>query len=108
MSRVICKLSDITPNTGVCALVEDEQVAIFRVEDKVYALSNLDPFSKAMVLSRGLIGSKGGVLKVSSPLYKQSFALEDGRCLDDETVSLPTWAVSVSDSGEILLGDKLN
>ncbi|MEP0886560.1 nitrite reductase (NAD(P)H) small subunit, partial [Trichocoleus sp. ST-U3] len=40
----ICSLEAIAPNTGVCALVEGQQVAIFRVgtEDEVFALSNYD------------------------------------------------------------------
>ena len=41
----ICALQDITPNTGVGALLGQQQVAIFRVgsEKRVYALSNQDP-----------------------------------------------------------------
>ena len=40
----ICELKDILPDTGVGALLGGEQVAVFRVEDQVYALSNRDPF----------------------------------------------------------------
>ena len=48
----ICHLDDITPNTGVGAIVEDQQIALFRVghEKRVYALSNKDPFSQAFVM----------------------------------------------------------
>lgn len=93
----ICSLSAITPNTGVCALVEGQQVAIFRVghEDEVYAISNYDPFSKAYVLSRGIVGDRNGIPKVASPIYKQNFNLITGQCLDDETVSIPTYNVRV-------------
>jgi nitrite reductase/ring-hydroxylating ferredoxin subunit len=60
----ICRFDDIVPNTGVCALVNGEQVAIFRVshgdaDSSVYAIDNFDPGSQAAVLSRGLIGSLG-------------------------------------------------
>ena len=93
----ICPLSAIAPNTGVCALVEDQQVAIFRVgnESEVLAISNYDPFSKAFVLSRGIIGDRNGIPKVASPIYKQNFNLITGQCLDDETVSIPTFTVRV-------------
>lgn len=37
----ICAIADILPNTGVCALVSGEQVAIFRVGD----LSGAENFS---------------------------------------------------------------
>lgn len=93
----ICSISDIMPNTGVCALVAGEQVAIFRVgnEADVFAISNYDPFSKAFVLSRGIVGDRNGITKVASPIYKQNFNLATGQCLDDETVSVPTFKVRV-------------
>jgi nitrite reductase (NADH) small subunit len=95
----VCSLSDLQPNTGVCALIAGEQVAIFRVETRsgtqVYALSNYDPFSKAYVLSRGIIGDRAGILKVVSPIYKQNFNLATGQCLDDETVIIPSYPVRI-------------
>lgn len=93
----ICPLSAITPNTGVCALIADQQVAIFRFGDgtDVFAISNYDPFSKAFVLSRGIVGDRLGIPKVASPIYKQNFNLLTGQCLDDETVSVPTFEVRV-------------
>lgn len=93
----ICAVSEIAPNTGVCALVAGEQVAIFRVGDgdEVYALSNYEPFSKAFVLSRGIVGDRNGITKVASPIYKQNFALATGQCLDDEAVSIPTYTVRI-------------
>ncbi len=93
----VCSLNAIAPYTGVCALVKGEQVAIFRVGngDEVYALSNYDPFSKAFVLSRGIVGDRNGTLKVASPIYKQNFSLTTGQCLDDETVNIPTFGVRV-------------
>ncbi|EBP7190695.1 nitrite reductase small subunit, partial [Salmonella enterica] len=50
----ICKIDDILPGTGVCALSGGEQVAIFRPyhSDQVFAISNIDPFFEASVLSR--------------------------------------------------------
>lgn len=92
----ICPISEIAPNTGVCALVAGQQVAIFRVgETDVYAISNYDPFSKAYVLARGIVGDRNDIPKVASPIYKQNFNLLNGQCLDDETVSVPTYQVRV-------------
>ena len=100
----ICPLSAIAPNTGVCALVEEQQVAIFRVgtEADVFAISNYDPFSKAFVLSRGIVGDRNGIPKVASPIYKQNFNLITGQCLDDETVSIPTFTVRVVEDRVLL------
>ena len=93
----ICRLDDIVPNTGVCALVGGEQVAVFRVGDDVFALSNRDPASGANVLSRGIVGDLKGELVVASPVYKQHFSLLTGQCLEDAAVTLPTFAVRLED-----------
>ena len=86
----ICHLDDITPNTGVGAIVEDQQIALFRVghEKRVYALSNQDPFSQAFVMSRGILGDLQGERVVASPIYKQHFSLATGRCLEDKNQKL--------------------
>src|SRR5258706_11868387 len=94
----ICKLADIVPNTGVCALVGGEQVAIFRLDnDAVHAVGNLDPFSRANVISRGIVGDLKGELVVASPIYKQHFSLASGRCLEDVSVRIPVYAARVED-----------
>ena len=93
----VCLLDDIIPNTGVCAWVDGRQVAVFRVDDEIYALDNLDPFSGANVLSRGLIGDRGGVLKVASPIHKQNFALDTGICLDDPQVRVAAYPSRVTE-----------
>jgi nitrite reductase (NADH) small subunit len=93
----VCALDDILPDTGVCALIRSRQVAVFRIGDgdQVYAIANFDPFSKAMVLSRAIVGDRNGIPKIASPIYKQNFALATGQCLDDPTVSIPTYAARV-------------
>lgn len=95
----ICKTNDIVPNSGVCALVDGHQVAVFRTDDdRFYAIDNFDPFSKANVLSRGLLGGQGDKLYVASPLHKQRFYLDTGECLDDETVSVRSYRVLTEDN----------
>ncbi len=93
----VCQLDQILPFAGVAALVQGEQVAIFRVDDQVFAISNYDPFSRAYVLARGIVGDRKGVLKVASPIYKQSFSVTTGECLDDPAVRLPAYPARVID-----------
>ena len=95
----ICPLERILPNTGVCALVNGQQIAVFRVGEgeDIYAIDNYDPFSKAYVLSRGIVGDRNGIPKVASPIYKQNFSLLTGECLDDSTVKLQNFSVRVVD-----------
>lgn len=92
-----CRLDDILPNTGVCCLLGKEQVAVFRVGEgeTCFAIGNFDPFSRANVLSRGIVGDRAGTLKVASPIYKQSFCLQTGVCLDDPAVRVPVYDVRV-------------
>lgn len=85
----VCPVEDIVPNSGVCALIGGRQVAVFRVaDDRVYALSNYDPFSNANVLSRGIVGDLEGELVVASPVYKQHFSLATGLCIEDPAVQV--------------------
>jgi uroporphyrin-III C-methyltransferase/NAD(P)H-dependent nitrite reductase small subunit len=92
----VCRRDDLRSDEGVAAVVGDLHVALFRMYDgRIFALDNHDPFSKASVLSRGIVGTQGEVPIVSSPMYKQRFALTDGRCLDDASVTVPTYPVRV-------------
>ena len=94
----VCALDKLIPGRGVCALVGEIQVAVFRIAgEEIYAISNFDPFSRAFVLSRGIVGSRAERLKVASPIYKHNFDLDTGVCLDDATVTLPTYQVRVVD-----------
>ena len=95
----VCSLDEIVPNTGVCCLVGQKQVAVFRLgeTEQVFAIGNYDPFSRANVLARGIVGDRQGRPKVASPIYKQSFSLETGECMDDETVSVPSYEARVCD-----------
>ena len=47
----VCALSDINIDTGVCALVNGKQVAIFRpaATGELYAVDNFDPIGKSIV-----------------------------------------------------------
>ncbi len=93
----VCRLDDIVPETGVCALMDGRQVALFRSGGRIYALDNHDPFSGANVLARGIVGDRNGVLNVASPIYKQNFSLETGQCLDEAAVSVTAYPARVRD-----------
>jgi nitrite reductase (NADH) small subunit len=79
----VCRLDDILPDTGVCALVTGRHVAVFRLADgTLHAIDNIDPKSGASVLSRGLVGNLGERLVVASPIFKNHFDLRSGECLE--------------------------
>jgi nitrite reductase (NADH) small subunit len=94
--RPICPWNRLPVDRGVAVLVDGAQVAVFRTaDDGLYAVSNHDPFSDAMVISRGIVGSRGDRPTVASPIYKQVFDLETGQCLDDHTAQLSTHPVRI-------------
>ncbi|MEU8225138.1 nitrite reductase small subunit NirD [Kribbella sp. NPDC048915] len=103
-STVICRLDALLPERGVAALLGETQIALFRTyDDEVFAIGNQDPFSGANVMSRGIVGSRGDVLTVASPMFKQVFDLRTGACLDDPEVSLPVHPVQIVD-GQVTVG----
>lgn len=101
----VCAVADIPVGCGVAALLEGRQIALVRPGEgeRVFALSNFDPFSEAFVIARGIVGDKGGRPKIASPLFKQSFDLETGACLDDPSVRLPVYPVRVQ-QGRVEVG----
>jgi nitrite reductase (NADH) small subunit len=94
----VCRYDDLQPERGVAALLGDTQIALFRTFDgSLYAIGNQDPFTGACVLSRGIVGTRGEIPTVASPLHKQVFDLRTGACLDDATAVVPIFAVRERD-----------
>ena len=98
----ICQINDIVPGTGVCALVDGQQVAVFRPtqSEEALAITNTDPIFQSNVLSRGLICEHQGELWVASPLKKQRFNLKTGACMEDEHFNVKAYKTRVT-NGEV-------
>lgn len=102
----ICGRADLVKGSGVCALIDKLQVALFYLPEEdpgIYALANRDPIGNANVLSRGILGDIQGRLVVASPLYKQHFDLLTGVCLEDESVSVEVYKARL-DGDSVLIG----
>ena len=107
----VCELADLEIERGRAALLGGTQIALFLLRGpdgaggRVHAVSNLDPYSRAHVISRGIVGTRQDIPTVASPMYKQVFDLRTGACLDTqgkEPMSLHVWPVSV-DGGHVLV-----
>ena len=103
----VCALGDLERERGLAALIDGQQVALFRThEDRVHAVQQLDPYSGAFVMSRGIVGTKGDAPSVASPMYKQVFDLRTGTCLEtqgkDER-ALQVWPVAVDAGGDVFI-----
>ncbi|GAA2077790.1 nitrite reductase small subunit NirD [Aeromicrobium tamlense] len=94
----VCTVDRLWVDRGAAALVDGDQVAIFRLQDgEILAVGHRDPFTGSNVIARGLVGSRGDVPTVASPLHKQVFDLRTGVCLDEPEVTLGRWDVRVVD-----------
>lgn len=93
--NTICQHQDLLAGVGVCALHQNQQVAIFlsACGNELFAVSNYDPIANANVMSRGLMGSSDSEVYIASPVYKQRYSLSSGQCLDDDEFSLKTFTV---------------
>ncbi|EDM28350.1 nitrite reductase (NAD(P)H) large subunit [Lentisphaera araneosa HTCC2155] len=78
------KTADFPQDLGTNVKVNDKQIAIYHLTDgNWYAVQNLCPHQKRMVLSRGLVGGDFEKPTVICPLHKRSFSLKDGQLMSD-------------------------
>ncbi|GAA4520529.1 nitrite reductase small subunit NirD [Brachybacterium paraconglomeratum] len=103
----LCTLAELEVERGCAALVGQEQVALFLLADgDLRAVDNHDPYSGANVISRGIVGSRGGRPTIASPMYKQIFDLRSGTCVNTRSKQvrrLRVWPVRTLDGDVYLL-----
>ncbi len=97
----VCDLTALEIERGRAALVCGVQLALFLLPDgRVHAVQNLDPYSDAHVISRGIVGTRQGAPTVASPMYKQVFDLRTGACVETQSKDarpLRVWPAAVRD-----------
>jgi nitrite reductase (NADH) small subunit len=104
----VCELEELPVERGVAALVHGQAVAVFRTpSDDVFAIGNHDPFDRASMLARGIVGCRGGVPFVASPAHRHAFDLRTGQCLEDASVRVPAYDVRVVE-GAVQVGPRSN
>jgi nitrite reductase (NADH) small subunit len=104
----VCDLEELPVGRGVTALVHGQAVAVFRdASGEVFAIGNHDPFDRASMLARGIVGCRDGVPFVASPAHRHAFDLRTGRCLEDTSVRVPSYDVRLVD-GAVQVGPRSN
>ena len=102
----VCAIGDLEVERGRAALLGGTQIALFLLASgRVHAVSNFDPYSRANVISRGIVGTRQDAPTVASPMFKQVFDLRTGACLDTqgkEPMALHVWSVALED-GNVLV-----
>jgi nitrite reductase (NADH) small subunit len=102
----VAEKSKFPVDGGIAVKYEDTEIAVFNFghDGEWYAISNMCPHKKEMVLSRGMIGDKNGEPKVACPFHKKQFSLKSGECLDDSSCgNVNTYPVKIED-GYIYIG----
>ncbi|RMD50771.1 MAG: nitrite reductase (NAD(P)H) small subunit [Ignavibacteria bacterium] len=70
----VCKTDELKEATGKRFIIDDVEIALFKVDGNVYAISNICPHQKTAMMHEGFI-EKG---KVVCPLHGWEFNLTDG------------------------------
>lgn len=97
----VCALSQLESLWAEAAIVDGEQLALVRMPDgTVFAVSNEDPATGSYVMCRGIVGSRGDRVTLTSPLHKQVYDLATGECLNSPDLRLRTFETSV-ESGSV-------
>lgn len=81
---------------------EELQVAIFRIDGKLYAVSNICPHQHAAVICEGFIEE----LTVTCPLHGWIYSLENGKALGSHA-RLKTYEV-FEENGDVFLEKPVN
>lgn len=83
----VAEKSKFPKEGGTAVKYKDTEIAVFNFghDAEWYAISNLCPHKKEMILSRGMIGDFKGEPKVACPFHKKQFSLTTGECLDDKS-----------------------
>jgi nitrite reductase (NADH) large subunit len=89
--------SSVPKDGGATFKFGRHQIAVFNfaLRNEWYACQNLCPHKQEMVLSRGITGDTAGIPKVTCPMHKKSFSLQDGHGLGDDIYSIQTFEVKV-------------
>lgn len=70
----VCKYSELKDKIGQRFFIEDVEIAVFKVDEKIYALNNICPHQKSHLIYDGFIEDG----KVTCPAHGWQFDLASG------------------------------
>lgn len=88
----VCKVSKLNENEGQHFKVNEVEVAIFKVGEKIYALNNICPHQHANIMHDGFI-ENGCVI---CPAHGWGFNLSDGK-MQNSNIKLDSYEVKIVD-----------
>lgn len=87
-----CLLSDIPDGKGKLIVRESDEIALFRLSDVIYAISNICPHEMSPVLAAGAVDIDA--LTVACPLHGWIFKIDTGEHVG-ASGAIPIYAVKV-------------
>jgi NAD(P)H-dependent nitrite reductase small subunit len=91
----ICEVSELFENEGKCFILDDEtEIALFKVNDKIYAVDNICPHNHSPVIFSGFIERNN----VTCPVHGYKFNLKTGKQPGRAGCILRTFEVKITDN----------
>jgi nitrite reductase (NADH) small subunit len=99
-----CSVKELPKNCerGKVIVLEDREIAIFNIDDAIYATSNICPHEMSPVLAMGVIDCVGRT--VTCPLHNWIFDIPTGQLIG-ASGSIPIYDVKLAD-GEVWVREK--
>ncbi|WKZ68695.1 MAG: Rieske 2Fe-2S domain-containing protein [Melioribacteraceae bacterium] len=88
----VCKVDDLKEKVGKRFFIYDIEVAVFKVDGKIYALNNICPHQHSALIYDGFIED----CKVICPAHGWEFNLSDGK-MDNNRKGLDSYEVKIID-----------
>lgn len=91
-----CKVGEIPQNgsRGKVIFAENDEIALFLIKEKIYAISNICPHQASPLLSEGYIDKEE--MSVACPLHGWTYRIDTGEAIAG-TGKVPTYQVKVID-----------
>ncbi len=71
----LCHISELKEKTGKRFFINDTDIAVFKIDGRIYAVSNICPHQKSALIYEGTIEG----CNVVCPLHGWEFNLENGK-----------------------------
>jgi|SRR5690554_1776799 len=93
----LCSINDLKDRTGKRFIVDDVEVALFKIDDKIYALNNICPHQHTALIYDGFLEDDC----IVCPVHGWKFNLETGLQPDGRR-GLDSYPVKIID-GEVFI-----
>ena len=91
-----CPIAELETGWGETALLAGRQIALLKDSDShAFAIDAQDPHTGAMVMARGIMGSRGDAPTIASPLHKEVYDLRTGAGLSHPDYAVRTYPTRI-------------